>query len=407
MESTTEQAPVDQNTSPTTNLSPQTIEAPPVSHSKIIIVAVGLCIVAGSASALYYYKETLAPSLFAPKATLKVDKSLIIATSTSGVLEATTSKLIVESSSTSKISPDHFTQSDFTESDLLGRWTDKEGKGDNDWELIIDGAGKHIYKGYGKDGKLDCTDTWEMNNGMLSYVCASEEYKKDKSYVPFTISLSVTYNKVTGELTVVDEDTTSVWKRSGGVKMIKRTMETKETTIKEFFPLMNGNISNYTLTIPKEYSIYTVSANDRELAVSPFFNNSLIGLQGDIDNLLSQARAGGAIDFKTTARGVFRARFTSTTALDAKGHFVDKTNGPISAKMYESTGMTDVIFKEKLVHNIPGNPMVMITAKFKGSYIRMIYLYSPAYNLVALISLQGGTDQIDNDAIWQAFVASL
>ncbi len=184
-------------------------------------------------------------------------------------------------------------------------------------------------------------------------------------------------------------------------------METKETTIKEFFPLMNGNISNYTLTIPKEYSIYTVSANDRELAVSPFFNNSLIGLQSDIDNLLSQARAGSVIDFKTTARGVFRARFTSTTGLDAKGYFVDKTNGPISAKMYESTGMTDVIFKEKLVHNIPGNPMVMITAKFKGSYIRMIYLYSPAYNLVALISLQGGTDQIDNDAIWQAFVNSL
>ena len=45
---------------------------------------------------------------------------------------------------------------------------------------------------------------------MLTYQCASSEEKKDKTYLPFTVSLGVTYNKVTGELTVVDEDTTSV-----------------------------------------------------------------------------------------------------------------------------------------------------------------------------------------------------
>ena len=183
-------------------------------------------------------------------------------------------------------------------------------------------------------------------------------------------------------------------------------METREIPIGEFFPYISGNITDYSLTIPKEYSVYTVSPDDIDFVTSPFFNNSLVGLQNDLDDLLDQARQGDKITFRTT-RGVFRARFTSGTGVDEQGKFVDRTNGPISAALYEAMGMTDVVFQEGFFHGINSVPMAMIMAKFQGSYVRMFYLYSPVDNLVVLFSLQGGTDQADNDDIWQAFVASM
>ena len=209
-----EQVSVEQNNIPTINSPLQITGVTPGSRSKTILIVMGVFITIGSAGALYYFKDTLS-ALVKPKSSPTVVPVVLVAqneASTTGVISSTTSNYV------EPLQKDDTGLSGFTESDLIGRWTDKEGKGGSDWELVIDTTGKHIYKSYGKKGELECTDTWAINGGMLTYQCASSEEKKDKTYLPFTVSLGVTYNKVTGELTIVDEDTTSVWKKVSNLK---------------------------------------------------------------------------------------------------------------------------------------------------------------------------------------------
>jgi hypothetical protein len=184
-------------------------------------------------------------------------------------------------------------------------------------------------------------------------------------------------------------------------------METsKKMALQDMFPLISGNIADYEVVIPQEYTAHFVSINDQLLGTGPFSNNSLVGLKDDIENLLSQAQQGNAISFKDASQGVFRARFTPDTGIDDQGRFIDRTNGPLDVSLYEGMGMTNVGIKNGLFQGIQGVPMFMITGDMKGSRLRMLYLYSPVDNLVVLFSLQGGQDQQKNDIVWNAFAES-
>jgi hypothetical protein len=50
--------------------------------------------------------------------------------------------------------------------------------------------------------------------------------------------------------------------------------------------------------------------------------------------------------------------------------------------------------------------MLLVMGMLKGSYVRMLYLYSPVDNLVILFSLQGGANQEENYETWGKFVDS-
>jgi hypothetical protein len=182
--------------------------------------------------------------------------------------------------------------------------------------------------------------------------------------------------------------------------------ETKTITVQELFPEISGNIADYDLTIPKEYTTQYISVNDRDLSTSVLANNSLIGVKEDIDNVVSQVRENNKVDFKIISHGIFRARFTATTGLDDNGDFVDQKSGPISASLYEGIGVTNISFKKDFFRGIKGVPIAIITGELQGSHLRMLYLYSPVDNLVVLFSLQGGSDQAENDIIWNTFAES-
>ncbi len=264
---------------------------------------------------------------------------------------------------------------------------------------------------FGKVGDFPSSDVFHSNNeivihqrlilignSMYQLIVSQEKAKADDSYKAFFDSFGYT-----GEVTYG----ASVNKNSMATTSKKLSKsDNKKVALMEFFPLISGHIADYEVDIPKDYMVHYVSINDAELGSSPLSSNSLVGVSDDIDDLLSQAKQGGAISFKDTSRGVFRARFTATTGLDEKGRFVDKTNGPINELMYKNMGMTNVVFKNGLFRNIKGVPTVTITGELQGSHVRMLYLYSSVDNLTVLFSLQGGQDQADDDALWNTFTNS-
>ncbi len=207
--------------------------------------------------------------------------------------------------------------------------------------------------------------------------------------------------------TTLDKDSDAVKEKQLTNKtIITTTMETKIITLKELFPLISGNIADYDITIPKSYISQHVSINDKDIGTSALANNSLTGTIDDGENILSQMRENNSVDFKIISHGIFRARFTATTGLDEKGDFVDQKSGLIGESFYQKMGMTNVTYKKDTFRGIKSVPIAIITGELQGSHLRMLYLYSPADNLVILFSLQGGNDQTENDSIWNIFTES-
>ncbi len=264
---------------------------------------------------------------------------------------------------------------------------------------------------FGKVGDYPSVDVFHSNNEIVIHqrivligsslyqlIVSQEKAKADDSYKEFFNSF--VYTGTTSYSPSIDKNSMA----TGSINMSK--IDSKKVTFKEFFPLISGNIADYEVTIPKDYIVHYVSVNDRDLGVSPFASNSLVGVSDTVDDLLAQAKLGGSVSFKHISRGVFRARFTATTGLDEQGHFVDKKNGTINELMYKNMGMSNIVFKNGLFRDIQRAPMITITGDLQGSHVRMLYLYSPVDNLVILFSLQGGNNQADDDALWSMFTNS-
>ncbi len=187
-------------------------------------------------------------------------------------------------------------------------------------------------------------------------------------------------------------------------------MNTKQYTLSQIFPLISGNLSEYSMNIPENFEsefLWEWTDFSRELPMwSPLYNNCILGEQADIDNIISQALAGNQIQF-TTSKWVIRARFTPNVWIDENGRFIDRVNWPITQESFESIGMNVVFFTESIFQNIPSVPFVTIMGLMNESYVRMLYIYSPNDNLVMLFSLQWWVSQESNDEIWISFIESL
>ena len=127
----------------------------------------------------------------------------------------TTNVSVVQSTtteqSTSTVQAPTFQDQTFTDIDIVGKWHASYSA--NTFELQIDPKTmKHIYKDYNTSGEVTCAGVWSLQDYMISYQCADPNTKKT-DIPPFAISLAVSYDKVSKELTIQDEGSVSIWKR--------------------------------------------------------------------------------------------------------------------------------------------------------------------------------------------------
>ena len=164
-------------------------------NNKILYISIIIMLLLAVSSYIFYVSKNNFP--------IKHDD---VRTKNVSVVQSTTTE-----QSTSTVQDPTFQDQTFTDIDIVGKWNASYSA--NTFELQIDPKTmKHIYKDYDTSGKVTCVGVWSLQDHMISYQCANPDTKKT-NILPFAISLAVSYDKVSKELTIQDEGSVSIWKR--------------------------------------------------------------------------------------------------------------------------------------------------------------------------------------------------
>ncbi len=164
----------------------------------------------------------------------------------------------------------------------------------------------------------------------------------------------------------------------------KGIVNMKKVKLHEFFPYIGGNIRTHSIEIPSNFELDATQ------------DGSVVGFLWGTKNDLKNWK-----NIPNVKDGIIRVRFTPNVGLGNDGMILGADRASI-----EKIGLSDLVYKSGNYKGIKGVPVVAFSGKSNSNLLYMLYLYSPADNVVMLANLQGAKSADSANVIWNAFVGS-